>query len=117
MRQCGSGCRAGGNPRARCWKRWSDRIQPRRLLPSSQTRQAVTPGQFVLDGEDDDRTCQNLRKRRAFSVVILANWPLAFANSCDPIEPVEKRLSRTAITVSQLSSATLHLSLIHISEP
>jgi hypothetical protein len=67
-----------------------------------------TPGQLALDGEDDDRTCQNLSKRRAFSVVILANWPLAFANSCGPIEPVEKRLSRTAITVSQPTSAALH---------
>src|ERR1700676_4225970 len=55
----------------------------------------------------DDRTCQNLSKRRALSAVILANWPLALANSWGPTEPVAKRLSRTACTVLQLRPAAL----------
>ncbi len=66
-----------------------------------------TPDQFGRDGEDTDRTCQNLSKRRAFSAVILANWPLALANSCGPIEPLAKRLSSTAVTVSQPRPAAL----------
>jgi hypothetical protein len=32
-----------------------------------------TPDQFALDGDDDDRTCQNLSRRRALSFVIRAN--------------------------------------------
>jgi hypothetical protein len=32
-----------------------------------------TPDQFALDGDDDDRTCQNLSRRRALSFVIQAN--------------------------------------------
>jgi hypothetical protein len=31
------------------------------------------PDQFTLDGEDDDRTCQNLSRRPALSFVIRAN--------------------------------------------
>ena len=46
-------------------------------------------GQFARAGEGDDRTCQKLSKRRAFSIVIFANWLFALANSTGPIDPVE----------------------------
>jgi hypothetical protein len=64
-------------------------------------------GMVVLIHQDDDRTSQNLSIRRAFSIVILANWPLALANPWGPAEPVAKRLSRTACTVSQSRPAAL----------
>src|SRR3984957_10208360 len=58
--------------------------------------------------DDKDRTCQNLSRRRAFSVVMEAYWRWALANSCGLIEPDANRVSKTALTVSQRSSAALH---------
>ena len=56
---------------------------------ASRRRRRELSGQFALAGEDDERTCQKLSRRRAFSVVIFANWPFALANSTGPIDPVE----------------------------
>jgi hypothetical protein len=95
-------------PKARCWRL----SRPEHRVGKCQNRMPATTSACAVRvrsvHEDDDRTCQNLSNRRAFSVVILANSPWALANSCGPIEPVENRLSRTALTVFQLRPAALH---------
>ena len=76
------------------------KIRPAALRPKAARNSTLIFGcqRRILKVEpvqdDKDRTCQNLSRRRAFSVVMVAYWRWALANSCGLIEPDAKRVFR-----------------------